>query len=141
MTYINRISDKFDFGKFKGCSLAEILYWNPDYVNWVVENVSGVNCVISDDAVKEIELMFPNFLITSWFEYCRQRQLSEYIGFVEDDPCELEECCWGNNENEMYDEPTYECYRGFYAQSVMGYSDDEIDTIFDGDPNAYWNID
>ena len=34
MTYINRISDKFDFGKFKGCSLAEILYWNPDYVNW-----------------------------------------------------------------------------------------------------------
>ena len=23
----------------------------------------------------------------------------------------------------------------------MGYSDDDIDTIFDGDPDAYWNID
>ena len=23
----------------------------------------------------------------------------------------------------------------------MGYSDEEIDTIFDGDPSAYWNID
>lgn len=32
-------------------------------------------------------------------------------------------------------------YSGSYAQDEMGYSDDEIDTIFDGDPNAYWNID
>ena len=28
-----------------------------------------------------------------------------------------------------------------YAQDEMGYSDDDIDTIFDGDPSAYWNID
>ena len=39
------------------------------------------------------------------------------------------------------DTPTYEKYNGSYAQDVMGYSDDEIDTIFDGDPSAYWNID
>lgn len=39
------------------------------------------------------------------------------------------------------DEPTYGKYSGSYAQDVMGYSDDDIDTIFDGDPNAYWNID
>ena len=32
-------------------------------------------------------------------------------------------------------------YNGSYAQDEMGYSDDEIDTIFDGDPDAYWNID
>ena len=37
--------------------------------------------------------------------------------------------------------PTYERYGGSYAQDVMGYSDDDIDTIFDGDPSAYWNID
>lgn len=30
---------------------------------------------------------------------------------------------------------------GSYAQDEMGYSDDDIDTIFDGDPSAYWNID
>lgn len=36
---------------------------------------------------------------------------------------------------------TYERYGGSYAQDEMGYSDDEIDTIFDGDPDAYWNID
>ncbi|MDD7276503.1 MAG: hypothetical protein PUH39_02385, partial [Bacteroidales bacterium] len=32
-------------------------------------------------------------------------------------------------------------YKGSYAQDEMGYSDDDIDTIFDGDPSAYWNID
>ena len=32
-------------------------------------------------------------------------------------------------------------YAGSYAQDVMGYSDDEIGDAFDGDPDAYWNID
>ena len=40
-----------------------------------------------------------------------------------------------------YDEPTYNRYNGSYAQDNMGYSDDDIDIIFDGDPDAYWNID
>lgn len=39
------------------------------------------------------------------------------------------------------DQPTYERYNGSYAQDEMSYSDDDIDTIFDGDPSAYWNID
>lgn len=39
-----------------------------------------------------------------------------------------------------YEEPTYDRYNGSYAQDEMGYSDDDIDTIFDGDPEAYWNI-
>jgi len=37
--------------------------------------------------------------------------------------------------------PTYGRYAGSWAQDVEGYSDDDIDTIFDGDPSAYWNID
>lgn len=36
---------------------------------------------------------------------------------------------------------TFAEYAGYYAQDVMGYSDEEIDDIFDGDPDAYWNID
>ena len=35
----------------------------------------------------------------------------------------------------------YSEYAGSYAQDEMGYSDEDIDTIFDGDPSAYWNID
>jgi len=32
-------------------------------------------------------------------------------------------------------------YAGTYAQDVAGFSDDVIDDAFDGDPEAYWNID
>ena len=32
-------------------------------------------------------------------------------------------------------------YAGSYAQDVAGYSDDVINDAFDGDPDAYWNID
>lgn len=39
-----------------------------------------------------------------------------------------------------YDECESE-YAGTYAHDVEGYNDDDIDTIFDGDPDAYCNID
>jgi hypothetical protein len=35
----------------------------------------------------------------------------------------------------------YGKYAGSYAQDVEGYSDDVIDDAFEGDPDAYWNID
>ncbi len=40
-----------------------------------------------------------------------------------------------------YEKQTYDRYNGSYAQDEMDYSDDDIDTIFDGNPDAYWNID
>ena len=39
------------------------------------------------------------------------------------------------------EESTYERYNGSYAQDVEGWSDQDIDEVFDGDPDAYWNID
>lgn len=44
--------------------------------------------------------------------------------------------------NDYYEEErTYDNYHGSYAQDVEGWSDQDIDDVFDGDPNAYWNID
>ena len=40
-----------------------------------------------------------------------------------------------------YESPTYGRYAGSYAQSEMDWSDDDIDTVLDGDPSAYWNVD
>lgn len=45
------------------------------------------------------------------------------------------------NNYGIYETQHYGRYSGSYAQSEMGYSDEDIDTIFDGDPSAYWNID
>lgn len=48
----------------------------------------------------------------------------------------------GETETHPIHEPQhYSKYAGSYAQEEMGYSDEDIDTIFDGDPSAYWNID
>lgn len=55
---------------------------------------------------------------------------------------DISNCVEDSNRPEDYAElRTYERYGGSYAQDEMGYSDDDIDTIFDGDPSAYWNID
>lgn len=35
----------------------------------------------------------------------------------------------------------YDEYSGTYAQDVAGFSDEEIGAAFDGEPDAYWNID
>ena len=43
--------------------------------------------------------------------------------------------------NMFEEERTYECYNGSYAQDVEGWSDQDIDDVFDGNPDAYWNID
>ena len=43
--------------------------------------------------------------------------------------------------NSLEESRTFSRYTGSYAQDEMGYSDEDIDTIFDGDPSAYWNID
>ncbi len=40
-----------------------------------------------------------------------------------------------------YEPQHYSQYSGSYAQDEMEYSDEDIDTVFDGDPSAYWNID
>lgn len=50
------------------------------------------------------------------------------------------------DEKSVYqDEPIYGSrfgqYSGSYAQDVVGLSDDVIDDAFEGDPEAYWNID
>lgn len=49
-------------------------------------------------------------------------------------------------EESYYDEfddygSHYGEYAGTYAQDVAGYSDDVINDAFDGEPEAYWNID
>lgn len=47
-----------------------------------------------------------------------------------------------NSHRSHYDErSTYDRYSGSYAQDVEGWSDQDIDDVFDGNPDAYWNID
>lgn len=65
---------------------------------------------------------------------------SIYRDIYDEDDDEYEDDDYEDYSSDQ-DGPTYDKYNGSYAQDEMGYSDDDIDIIFDGDPNAYWNID
>lgn len=139
-TTLQHLDDLFQFGKFKGCTLGEVLMFNPDYLVWVVDNISGRTFRLEDSAVEEINMIFPDFPITDEFEEMRMKQLYESYDvneYEEDKRYDKYE----QTEYDWYDPPSYERYSGSFAQDEMGYSDDDIDTIFDGDPLAYWNID
>jgi len=45
------------------------------------------------------------------------------------------------NSNTFGERKTFNHYKGSYAQEIEGYSDQDIDDIFEGDPDMYWNID
>lgn len=135
MNEISHLNSKFSFGKFKGCELGEVLIFSPSYVTWVVCNVSDRVCRIRRSAVEEMKLVFPEFMADGEFEEL-------WWSKPDDSECES---CYEYELNEEWtpyqEEQTYDRYAGTYAQDVMGYSDDDIDTIFCGEPDAYWNID
>lgn len=139
MTYIEHLDDKFHFGKFRGCTFAEVAQYNPDYLRWVVENVSGSICVFDDSVMEELRVMFPHIIVTASFENLRSLRMDEYQEMEEAENADYSD--YDDYKVDYDEQPTYDEYSGSYAQDVMGYSDDDIDTIFDGDPSAYWNID
>lgn len=122
------IGATFCFGKHKNQLLCDVIADDPTYLTWCFSNVD--NFLISQQTIEQIKLLFPKFPITDTV-LKHVGDASDYSDYLE----RKEDSVWANEVD------TYEKYGGSYAQDVMGYSDDDIDTIFDGDPDAYWNID
>lgn len=131
------LSDKFTFGAYNGQSLADVIDVNPEYLEWCVQEIDRF--LIEDSAMNEINQIYPGLFSNEKFEYNRKWNLENWNGSEND--CGDEPDYDDNYVGGWLDEPTYDRYNGSYAQDEMGYSDDDIDTIFDGDPDAYWNID
>ena len=53
----------------------------------------------------------------------------------------FEDDFYDDDFDDDFDRPTHSRYNGTYAQDCEGLSDDFIDEVLDGDPDAYWNID
>ena len=143
---INSLNDVFRFGKFDGCTLGEIMRTNPDYIIWAAKNVEGKWCCFTENAIRELNIMFPDFDYDDSFLQAVERQRLEYE--EAHSPYESQDHDYDNYDDynddfepSYYEEQTYGRYAGSYAQDEMGYSDEEIDIIFEGDPSAYWNID
>lgn len=144
MIYFESLIQVFNFGKFLGCDLGEVLMYAPDYIRWVTDNINGDRCAFSEEVISEIQVLFPSIALSpKLLERMKQRR-EEYFEFNYFKNTTLKEMLEAEKDDEiakLQEEDTYERYNGSYAQDEMGYSDDDIDTIFDGDPSAYWNID
>ncbi|MCQ2345893.1 MAG: hypothetical protein MJZ82_03915 [Paludibacteraceae bacterium] len=134
------LESRFTFGRYKGLTLADVMDINPEYLIWCVTTIEQF--LLYDNALEEIRIAYPNFPIYEAFERCRLNNLERPP--IDSYATGNEPCDYGDDSEDYQcydDEPTYDRYNGSYAQDVMGYSDDDIDTIFDGDPSACWNID
>lgn len=93
-------------------------YGKPNYSNIIVTNEDGKNIVLKDFLLTKGKTEENN-------ENNRRSQCDDdAYGHGDDYRCEH-----------------YEEFAGTYAQEVAGYSDEDIYDAFDGDPDAYWNID
>ena len=142
--HFESIENQFNFGRYNGLSLADVLDINPSYLSWCVKHCTGVIFKLEDTAIDEIKIVYPNFFMDTLFESRRVWHLHR----MNNEDCEYqnnfeyEEIFDDEYDNMNYDDaPTYGRYSGSWAQDIEGYSDDDIDTIFDGVPSAYWNID
>lgn len=140
------LDDLFNFGRYKGLCLSDVLDINPSYVSWCTKHCTGVVFILHDKVMSQIKSAYPLFKTDKLFEFKRIYNLnrctySSSYPFYDDENYEEEEPDNFDTYDDRVDTPTYEKYGGSWAQDVEGYSDDDIDTIFDGDPSAYWNID
>ena len=149
----------FDWEEYKFVDLLNILYGNDLSLR---EKIWNVNAEISQFLIYGSN---SNHEILGYF-YKSKKKNSHYIRYesergvwTEDmsiitdvnldeevyddyDDYDEDDIYYCNKDDEDEDEYNgYGRYAGSYAQDEMGYSDDDIDTIFDGDPDAYWNID
>ena len=129
--YFDDLFSRFTFGKYKFKTLCKVLLYDPNYLEWCSKNVEEF--YINPEIENQIKDLFPVLKIDEVLRGC----FGYPIEFYEEDD-DYGNCDYSDDYNER---STYDRYNGSYAQDVMGYSDDDIDTIFDGDPSAYWNID
>lgn len=134
------LNDTFNFSKYEGYNLADVLDLDPGFIKWAIKNTTFVLFTITDEAMEEVRDVYPEFIASDSFEESRQERLEEFSMAVAREELKYEAMNdWGNDDFES--DRRFGRYSGSWAQDVEGYSDDEIDIIFDGDPSAYWNID
>lgn len=67
------LGSQFNFGKFNGFSLADVLSIHPGYVRWCVTQCDHV--LLYDSAIEQIKQVYPHFHMDNLFNECRQRNL------------------------------------------------------------------
>jgi hypothetical protein len=127
-----------------------------------------IRAVLSEDLIgKNADSLIKSFIVDNLYDFTRkisqfyqssnqQRILNKFTKYLnkihahyrlfEDPILDLEKgptqknYSWDADTFGLFTE-TYEQFNGSFAQDVMGLSDDTLRDAFNGDPDAYWNID
>ena len=120
------LNDTILFGKFKGHPIAQIIEIEHTYIDWCINNLD--HFYVTDDLIKLISEKYPTFVLTEATKAILENKKESWIN-------------QNSRYNEPDDRPSYGRYGGSYAQDSEGLSDNFIDDVLDGCPDAYWNID
>lgn len=127
------LDTEFTFGKYEGKTVREILEIQPTYLDWCAINLE--HFYISEEVIDEIQATYSDFKISEEGMNKLNEKYEQWEGEQEDYEEEYDDYD-DYNERESFGK-----YAGSYAQDVEGLSDDFIDDVLDGEPDAYWNID
>lgn len=126
------LDTEFTFGKYEGKTVRDILEIQPTYLDWCAINLD--HFYISEEVIEEIKVSYSDFKISEEGVNKLNEKYEQWEGEQED----YEEYDDYDDYNET---KSYGKYAGSYAQDVEGLSDNFIDEVLDGEPDAYWNID
>lgn len=71
---ITSVSELFIYGKYKNLSISDVLVINPLYIVWCMINIDDF--ILTNDAIAEIRLLYPNFIISEEFEQARVKKIN-----------------------------------------------------------------
>ncbi|MFM1772983.1 MAG: hypothetical protein RLZZ71_2125 [Bacteroidota bacterium] len=116
------------FGKYNGSILEDVAKKDPNYINWCVINLE--HFYLSAEVIEHLQA-------NSGLVISEEATLA-----LEQKRSEISEASDSNDYDfDDYERRTYDDYNGSYAQDEMGWSDQDINDVFGGDADAYWNID
>jgi hypothetical protein len=116
------------FGKYNGSILEDIAKTDPNYINWCIINLD--HFYLSEEAIEELRAN-SGLVISEEATLALEQKRSEISDASDSNDFDFDD----------YERRTYDDYNGSYAQNEMGWSDQDINDVFGGDADAYWNID
>ena len=123
------LNTALDFGMYKGSDLSVVVDEFPAYIRWCLINVDWF--VVDQD---ELDEAYPEM---KWSPTFREAAESKWNQYTSNESCDSID----DYDIEYYERESYGEYAGTYAQDVEGLSDDFINDVLGGEPDAYWNID
>lgn len=134
------IDTVFGFGKYIGHNLRTLAPVDPGYIEWCILNIDSFH--IEPETLiqlREEGVSLP--LSAAALNILMEKQKQHESSLAEEDDYRDDGMYDDDGYYENTESRTFGRYAGTYAQDEAGFSDEDIDNIFDGEPDAYWNID